>query len=122
MEEYTLEDIVLLKEENERLKSEIQYLELMLAEKNSRGAGRKNISLDTQKEIIQKSKEGIKVKELSNIYRLSTATIYSILKKEQAIYSQPEEPVPSFEFIEEVSTPTDGKENIFTYLNEGFFS
>lgn len=122
MEKSTLEDIVSLKEENEKLKAQIQQLELLLAEKNSRGAGRKNISLDIQKEIIQKSKEGVKVKELSNIYNLSTATIYSILKKEQDIYSQLEEPVPSFEFMEEVSTPAEGKENIFTYLNENFFA
>ena len=122
MELYTLEEIVLLKEENERLKTEVQYLQLMLSEKNSRGAGRKNISLDIQKEIIQKSKEGVKVKELSSLYNLSAATIYSILKKEQSIFSKLEEPVPSFEIMEADSKPSTEKEDILTYLNKDFFN
>lgn len=115
---YTLEEIVLLKEENEKLKTQIHYLETMLSEKNSRGAGRKNISLETQEEIFQKSQKGVKVKELSDIYELSTATIYSILKKFDTPKTTAQE--PQIEFLDDTSLKTDG-ENIFDYLNSDFF-
>lgn len=117
--DYTLEEIILLKEENESLKTKIHYLETMLAEKNSRGAGRKNISLEIQEEIFQKSQKGVKVKELSDIYGLSTATIYSIMRKYDSKQSKAQE--PQIEFLDDTSLKSDG-ENIFDYLNSDFFA
>lgn len=118
--EYTLEEIILLKEENEKLKTRVEYLELMLQNKNERGAGRKNVSKETQDKIFEDSKKGIKVSKLSETYGLSPATIYSILRKYDAKKPELEEPL-GVQFLDDTSLKTEG-ENIFDYLNEGFFS
>lgn len=117
--DYTLEEIILLKEENEKLKTQISHLELMLQIRNERGAGRKNIPKEIQDEIWKKSQEGIKVSTLHDLYGFSPATIYSILKKYNTEKPKIEEPT-GMELIDATSTKTDG-ENIFDYLNEGFF-
>lgn len=106
---YTLEEYKLLQEENEILKSKIADLEYKLREKNSRGAGRKNISKEIQAEIYTKFQNGIKVSVLSEEYGLSAATIYSIVKK-----------IPK----EEISSADNQNEtgNIFDFLNSDFFT
>lgn len=118
--DYSLEEIILLKEENEKLKTQVSHLELMLQNRNERGAGRKNISTDIQNEIWKKSQEGIKVSKLSDEYGLSPATIYSILRKHNVEKPKIEEPT-EIKLLDDTSLKTDG-DNIFDYLNEGFFS
>lgn len=112
-------EVVLLKNEIEELKSKIDYLETLLQKKNVRNAGRKNITLDIQKEIIEEYHKGIHVSTLSGIYDLCPATIYSILKRESAIQKQ-EERETEVQFITEKSESKS--DNIMDYFNQDFFS
>ena len=116
---YTLEEITLLKNENEDLKTQVKYLQIQLELKNQRNAGRKNIPLSIQKEIIEKYHKGVKPSALALDYGYCTATIYHTLKKESSILKQ-EEHSTDIEFINQEESPKT--ESIFDYLQEGCFS
>ena len=120
--DYSLEEIILLKQENQKLKDEIGFYEL-LKKSNPRSAGRKNIPESIQEEIYQKSKSGEKAYKLSKDYSYSPATIYSIIKKQEAKQTKKiEEPFDVVEVAVDEDKQKQNAQILSEYFSPDFFS